>query len=52
MTSYDVIQCHNYVMAWQQIKRQKWHENNGWSWYEQMGSRNDNGREMEEEREI
>ena len=52
MTSYDVIQCHNYVMAWQRIKRKKRYGNNGWSWYGQMESGNGNGREMEEEREI
>ena len=52
MTSYDVIRCHNYVMAWQRIKMQKRYENNRWSWYKQMESENGNGREMEEEREI
>ena len=52
MMSYDVIRCHNYVMAWQRIKRQKRYGNNGWSWYEQIGSENGNGREKPEEREI
>ena len=49
MTSYDVIQCHNYVMTWKRIKRQKRHGDNGWSQYEQIGSENGNGREMKEE---
>ena len=54
MTPYDVIRCHNYVMTWQRIKRQKRYGNNGVGmdrWEVRMATE-EKWRRKPEEREI